>query len=77
MQSVAVNILEYKQEITNLLVLMLPKLAKGFSTQRGMIFGFGPEAHTDPVTFKISAASEEEMDKLNIASVHNLKKKDP
>ena len=46
---IQLHISEYKTEIVNLLKLMLPKLADGFSTQRGKIFGFGPEAESDSI----------------------------
>ena len=72
LESVAANILIYKKEIVNLLVLMLPWLAEGFCTQSGQIFGYGPEAQSDPVTFKIATATAEELEKVNKASVHNL-----
>ena len=62
----------YKTEVVNLLRLMLPRLAEGIALQRGKIFGFGPEAEDPSKTFKISAASEEEIQKLNKTSVHNL-----
>ena len=72
LESLASNILIYKVEVTNLLRLMLPRLAEGFSTQRGKIFGFGPEAESPTVTFKVSAATDEELQKLNLTAVHNL-----
>ena len=54
------------------MVLMLPRLAEGFCTQRGKIFAYGPEAQSDPVTFKIETATAEELEKLIKASAHNL-----
>ena len=72
LKSITTNVSMYKVEVVNLLKLMLPKLAEGFSTQRGKIFGFGPEAESPTVTFKISSATEEEMQKLNTTTVHNL-----
>ena len=72
LESVAENILIYKKEIVNLLVLMLPRLAERFCTQRGKIFGYGPEAQSDLVTFKIVTATAEELEKLNKTSVYSL-----
>ena len=54
------------------MVLMLPWLVEGFCTQHGKIFGYGPEAQSDPVTFKIATATVEKLEKLNKASVHHL-----
>ena len=51
---------------------MLSGMAEGFSTQRGKTFGFGPEAEKSGMTFKVSTATEEEMQKLNSTAVHNL-----
>ena len=36
---------EYKKEVLQLLDIILPHLATGFSEQRGALFGFGPKAH--------------------------------
>ena len=72
LESIANTIVIYKTEVSNLLHLIIPKLAEGFSLQRGKIFGFGPEAELQPTTFKISKATEEEMVKLNLTAVHNL-----
>ena len=44
---------------------MLPWLVEGFCTQHGKIFGYGPEAQSDPATV-------EKLEKLNKASVHHL-----
>ena len=62
----------HKKEIVNLLRLILPKCAKGFSTQKGKIFGFGDDKDEATTTFKVCNATDEEMEKLNLASVHNL-----
>ena len=70
--SINATVFFYKEEITNLLRLILPGMAEGFSTQRGKIFGFGPEAEKSGMTFKVSTATEEEMQKLNSTTVHNL-----
>ena len=35
---------EYKKEVVNVLNLLLPMLAEGFSIQRGALFGFGLKA---------------------------------
>ena len=65
----------YKKEVTHLLQLFLPRLAKGFSDQRGALFGFGP--HQDEDTGKLLKISEFIKDdanrqKLNKAQIHNL-----
>ena len=72
LHSIATNVSEYKSEVVNLLKLMLPKLADGFAMQRGKIFGFGPEAESESITFKISSATTEELQKLDTTSTHNL-----
>ena len=58
---------EYSEEIQQLLDIALPRLANGFSTQRGSLFGFGPEADDDTGTLlKIcSVDDEQERMKLN------------
>lgn len=65
----------YKKEVTHLLKLFLPRLANGFSDQRGALFGFGP--HKDEDTGKLLKISEfiknDNGQKLNKAQVHNLK----
>ena len=64
----------YNSEITSLLTIILPKLAKGFSTQRGAIFGFGPHAAEDTGDIcKISAVKGAKRLKLEKAPIHNLK----
>ena len=65
LQSIATNVEVYKSEVANLLKLMLSRLADGFSTQRGNIFGFG-------ATIKVSSATNEELQKLDITATHNL-----
>ena len=72
MESINATVLMYKAEIINLLLFLLPKLVDGFATQHGKIFGFGPEAASPTTTFKIAAATENELIKLNLTSVHNL-----
>ena len=72
LDSINATVFFYKEEITNLLCLILPGMAEGFSTQRGKIFGFGPAAEKSGMTFKVSTATEEEMQKLNSTAVHNL-----
>ena len=62
----------YKVETVHLLRLILPRLAGGIALQRGKIFRFGPEADDPSKTFKVSTATDEEMQKLNKTSVHNL-----
>ena len=71
-QSIRECVNEHRSEVVNLLKLILPKLADGFAVQRGKIFGFGPEAEDPRETYKISSATEEEMQKLNKETLHNL-----
>ena len=51
---------------------MFPRQADGIEIQRGKIFGFGPNADEPTATFKISTATDEEMEKLNLTATHNL-----
>ena len=65
----------YRKEISHLLKLFLPRLAKGFSDQRGALFGFGPQKDDDTgKLLKISDFIKNDADrlKLNKAQVHNL-----
>ena len=66
--------LQYKKEVINLMEIILPRLAEGFSEQRGAIFGFGPHAEEDTGTLlKISSITDEtKRRKLNNTAVHNL-----
>ena len=53
---------------------MLPKLAEGFASQRGAIFGSGPCSEQDTGTvLKISKVEGRKRQKLEKAPVHNLK----
>lgn len=65
---------QYKKEVLKFLEFILPRLAEGFSEQRGAIFGFGPKAQDDTGTLlKISSVTDEvKRRKLNQAVVHNL-----
>ena len=64
----------YEKEVVQLLNIMVPKLAEGFSNQRGAIFGFGPNADKDTGTiFKLSKADGSKRVKFLKAPVHNLK----
>ena len=62
----------YKVEVKNLLFIMFLRLADGIEIQCGKIFGFGPNADEPTATFKISTATDEEMEKLNLTATHNL-----
>ena len=63
----------YKKEISQLLSVILPRLAEGFSDQRGAMFGFGPKADDDTGTLlKVSNVGGEKRQKLNKVAVHNL-----
>ena len=66
-------VLTYSKEIINLLSIIMPKFADGFSTQRGALYGFGPNAEneTDDL-LKISNINADMKRKLDKAPVHNL-----
>ena len=50
-------------------------LAKGFSIQRGALFGFGPKANeTIGTLLTLSAASATVKERLNQALIHNFNK---
>ena len=60
-------------QVTQLLHIILPRLAEGFSDQRGAIFGFGPNAEEDTGTIlKIEGISQAKRMKLMKAPIHNL-----
>ena len=49
---------EYKKEVVNILNVLFPMLAEGFSIQRGSLFGFGLNANESTGTLlKLSTAS--------------------
>jgi hypothetical protein len=59
--------------VKKLLEIILPRLADGFSEQRGAIFGFGPKADEDTRSLlKVATADDETKMKLQEAPVHNL-----
>ena len=65
--------LEYQNEVTQLLQIIIPFLAEGFSEQHGAIFGFGPKSDEETGTIlKIKYADEEKRRKLAKAPIHNL-----
>ena len=60
-------------QVTQLLHIILPHLAEGFSDQRGAIFGFGPNAEEDSGTImKKERISQAKRLKLMKAPIHNL-----
>ena len=64
---------EYKKEVVNVLNLLLPMLAEGFSIQRGALFGFGLKANESTGTLlKLYAANAAIKEKLKQAPIHNL-----
>jgi len=64
---------EYPDEISDLLSLMLSRIADGLSIQKGALFGFGEHANDSTGTlFKICSATPEELIKLNKTSITNL-----
>ena len=65
--------IQYGKEVKKLLEIILPRLAEGFSEQRGAIFGFGPKAEEDTKKLlKISTIDDAKKMKLQQAPVHNL-----
>ena len=67
---------EYKREVLNILNVLLPMLAEGFSIQCGALFGFGLKANESTGTLlKLSTASAAVKEKLNQAPIHNLNEK--
>ena len=55
----------HKDEISNLINLFVTRIADGFDTQKGSIFGFGTHAEDEPESvFKISSATQNVEDKL-------------
>ena len=65
---------EYKKEVLQLLKIILPHMAAGFSEQQGALFGFGPKAHENTGTLlKISSVTDEaKRRKLNRTAIHKL-----
>ena len=64
---------KHKDEIAELMRMMISKIADGFDLQRGAVFGFGTHANDDTETlFKVVNATEEEKEELDHTSVHNL-----
>lgn len=64
---------ECPDEISDLLNVMLPKIADGLSTQKGALFGFDTHANDSTGSlFKISTATPDEIMKLNKTSITNL-----
>ena len=64
---------EHKDDIAQLMRMMISKIADGFDLQRGAVFGFGTHANDDTGTlFKVATATDEEKEELDHTSVHNL-----
>lgn len=67
------TIVAYRSEIETMVDILLKKFADGISTQRGAIFGFGPNADVDTgPLLKIFTVSEEEMVDLDKVPIDNL-----
>ena len=63
----------YTKEVKKLLIIILQRLANGFSEQRGALFGFGPKANEDTKTLlKVSTVKGQKKQKLQQAPIHNL-----
>ena len=64
-------ILEFQNYIEQLVKLFLKQFAEGLATQRGALFGFGPNSDKDTGTLlKISSVTN--FDKLDKVPIHNL-----
>ena len=73
LSSIEACLQEHRNEVRGLLVLFLHSFAKGLSTQKGSLFGFGPTANEDTGSLlKIASASDDVLEKLNTVPVHNL-----
>lgn len=73
LQSIMCCANKYKNEVINIISIILPRFAEGFALQRGSIFGFGPQADKDTGSIlKISTADDSKRLKLEKAPVHNL-----
>ena len=63
----------YSHEVTQLLTLLLKKFAQCFEYQKRAIFGFGKSKDDDTGTvFKICNLTEDELEVLEKAEIHNL-----
>ena len=65
---------EYKKEVLQLLKVILPHLATGFSAQQGALFSFGARVPENTGTIiRISSVTDEaKRRKLNRLTIHNL-----
>ena len=64
---------QHREEIVELMRMIISKIADGFDLQRGAVFGFGTHANDDTGTlFKVSSATDKEKEELELTSVHNL-----
>ena len=63
----------YTKEVKKLLIIILQRLADGFSEQRGALFRFGPKANEDTKTLlKVSTVKGQKKQKLQQLPIHNL-----
>ena len=67
------NFLNFIFQVLQMLKIILPQMAEGFSEQREAIFGFGPKATEQTWTvLKMTTVEEPKRRKLSKAPVHNL-----
>ena len=69
------SIKAFSSEIEKLVAIALPKFARGFDTQKGAIFGFGPSAELEPTgnVLKLCNTDSNTLDKLDTSvQIHNL-----
>ena len=59
----------HKQEVIDVIALLLPQIASGWELQRGSIFGFGENVSEKDSNLKIENLNQE---KLKKAPIHNL-----
>ena len=69
------SIKAFSSKIEKLIAIALPKLASGFNTSKGTIFGFGPSAELEPTgnVLKLCNTDSNTLDKLDThVQIHNL-----
>ena len=69
------SIKAFSSETEKLVAIALPKFARGFDTQKGAIFGFGPSAELEPTrnVLKLCNTDSNTLDKLDTSvQIHNL-----
>lgn len=64
--------IEYRAEIVQILGVFMRKMAEGWDYQKGALFGFGPSKDKATQSYKVAAASQDELKRLNTLPVHNI-----